>query len=432
MKAALPVTPAGALPVAATPASGPLTFEAAAPDGRWLVTCQARVDTNGDGRVEVGVSESGELTGDAMVRYLTFASGGEQAIDALLAASADGRWLVFEREGRSELYDTDTGARLDLSALGADTRREPGPSLEHRSLAFADDRLFYVRTSGPAQEVVERRLSTASERPLFRGAEAIVRLELDRGGKKLLLKVAGADSNKNGRSDFPHALERGKAPCVGPVPRFQVERQSADAQSQLVVDRASGEAIRVDDLAAIVGETLLRRDPEGALFADGKRGRRQIADKNCSGRVLWIDAASEELLLGCALPKRPGRLGVEFLGRAGRKPLEIDVAQLAFDEPAAASARLVALYPGADTVLFDFEKQFLHRLKSGDAVLASAGPHALIRRGRTALTFDAETGTLAPLPGRLDPLGSLLRQGSLVLRESPAHPTSRQGKCSAR
>jgi hypothetical protein len=281
---ALPPTPAGALPVAATPASGPLTFEAAAPDGRWLVTCQARADTNGDGRIEVGVTESGELTGDAMVRYLTFASGGEQAIDALLAASRDGRWLVFEREGRSELYDTETGARVDLSALGADTRREPPPTHEHRTLAFDDDRLFYVRSNGQAFEVLERRLSIASERTLFRGTDAIIRMELDAGGKKLALKVAGADSNKNGRSDFPHALERGKAPCLGPVQRFQVERPNADAQGNIVVDRASGEAVRVDDLAAIAGETLLRRDPEGALFADGKQGRRQLADKTCSGR----------------------------------------------------------------------------------------------------------------------------------------------------
>jgi hypothetical protein len=105
---------------------------------------------------------------------------------------------------------------------------------------------------------------------------------------------------------------------------------------------------------------------------------------------------------------------VEFVGRQARTPLEIDVAQLAFDEPAVEPARLIALYPGADTVLFDVQKSFLHRLKSGDSVLASAGPRALVRRSKSILMFDAETGTLSALPGRLDPLGALLRQGALV------------------
>lgn len=408
---------AAASPAAPAPnfaVTGPFTFEAAAPDGRWLVTCQARADSDGDGQIRVGVSPQGELQGDALTRYLSLASGAERAIDDLLASSADGRWLVLEAEGRSELFDTSTGARLDLSALGADTRREPERRAHHRTLVLQDDSLFYLKTQGKGGELVERRLSTGAERSLYRSAEPVLRFELDTYGKVIVVTVAGPDANGNGRFDWPYELERGKRPCQSPVAQYRAARLGADPLSFVVVERATGEARRFDDLAVAFGSEVVRRCSDGALVAEYGARRRTLADSTCAGRVLWLDPWRDQLLVGCTMPKKSGRLAVELVAAGRHSPLEIDVAALPLDEFAHPSERLMPLYPGADTVLFDAEKRLLHRLKSGDAVLHTAGAHALVRRGRALLLFDAERGSESTLPGKLDALSDVLKSGTLV------------------
>jgi hypothetical protein len=404
----------GSLPAAATSAAVPLTFERAAPDGRWILSCQARADTDGNGVIDVVMKPNGELGGDELARYLTFDSGSELVIDSLLAYSGDGRWVVIEQAGRSELLDTVSSARLDLSALGADTRRLAGPRSAHRTLAFDGDRFFYVRGSR-AWELVERQLGSGAERVLARGSEPLRRFSLDAAGSLIVLELGSAEPGHKPESDWPYPTESGKESCQGPVARYLAPRPSAVAPSYLVIDRDTTEVVRADDFAAAYGKTILRRDPDGTLFALSASSRRVFADRDCAGRILWMDAARDELLVGCALPKKPGRLGVELIAHATRTPLEIDVAQLVFDEPARPSERLVPLYPGADVVIFDAEKRLLHRLKSGDAVLATRGPKALLRRARALLLFDAGTGAVTPLGGTLDPLGDALVGASLAL-----------------
>jgi hypothetical protein len=410
-KSAMPVI---SLPAVAAPGDGPLTFEAAAPDGHWLVTCQARSDSDGDGQIRVGVGAQGELSGDALSRYLGFASGVEEPIDDLLASSPDGRWLVLEKDGQSELLDTSDGARLDLTALGADTRREPQRWQSHRTLVFDTDSLFYVRGAAKAVEVVERRLSSGAERVYYRTSEPVLGISLDAAGKALILVSAGADANGNGRFDWPYQLEQGKRPCRGPLTRYRAARANADPTGFVVIDRASAEAHRADQLAAVFGSEVVLRAADGALVAERGKQRRALADSACAGRILWLDPGRDQLLVGCAMPKKTGRLAVELVAAGRHTPLEIDVAALGFDEIARPAERLAALYPGADTVLFDAEKRLLHRLKSGDAVLAISGAHALVRRGRTLLLFDAEVGSEALLAGKLDALGDVLKNGSLV------------------
>lgn len=412
-------SPAGAAIVpAVAPASialtGQFTFEAAAPDGRWLVTCQARADSDGDGQLRTFVTAQGELKGDALTRYLSLASGAERAIDDLLASSADGRWLVLDVNTKSELFDTESGAHVDLSALGADTRREPERRAAHRTLVFQGDSLFYLRSQGKSGELVERRLSSGVERTVYRSAEPIVRFELDVYGKLIVVSVAGADANGNGRFDWPYELERGRRPCQSPIAQYRAARLGADPLGFVVVDRTTGEARRVDDLALTFGSEVVRRCSDGALVAERGARRRTLADGSCAGRVLWLDPWRDQLLVGCTMPKKSGRLSVDLVAAGRHSPLEIDVAALPVDELAHPSERLVPLYPGADTVLFDAEKRMLHRLKSGDAVLGTAGAHALVRRGRTLLLFDAELGSEAALPGKLDALSDVLRSGTLV------------------
>jgi hypothetical protein len=279
---------------------------------------------------------------------------------------------------------------------------------------FQGDSLFYLRSQGKGAELVERRLSSDVERVLYRSAEPVVRFELDVYGKLIVVSVAGADANGNGRFDWPYELERGRRPCQSPIAQYRAARLGADPLGFVVVDRVTGEARRVDDLALAFGNEIVRRCSDGSLVAERGARRRTLADSNCAGRVLWLDPWRDQLLVGCTMPKKSGRLSVELVAAGRHAPLEIDVAALPIDELAHPSERLVALYPGADTVLFDAEKRMLHRLKSGDAVLGTAGAHALIRRGRALLLFDAELGSEATLPAKLDALSDVLRSGTLV------------------
>ncbi len=388
-------------------------FERAAADGSWVVLCHVGQDSDGDGKLEARLDAVGNYAGDRLERKLLLLSGEAHAIDDLLASSEDGRWFVVARNGRGELWHADGRAPIDLSASGADLRRDPGLRETHRTLAFDAKHLFYVRGSHAATEVVERELESGGERVLAAVSTPVVRLSVDSAGRYLLAEVPGPDANGNGRFDWPRRLETEPATCRTPLPRLLGVHPSADPLESLIIDRNNGSVQRAAQLATLFGEALILREADGALTLSERGRRHPLADKACAGRVLWSDPWHEQLLLGCALPKLRMRLGVELWRRGARTPLGIDVAALSQDEPTHPPGRLVPLYPGADTVLFDSEARALQRLRSGDLVLATFGKRALFRRGQAAWLFDAESGSQTELPQALVREGDLLRAGSL-------------------
>ncbi|MGC4094202.1 MAG: hypothetical protein QM756_41085 [Polyangiaceae bacterium] len=412
--AAAPPPSPGSLPPAGAPAAGPISLELAAPDARWLVACQARVDSDGDGRLAVTSNDKGELGGDRMQRYLEFASGEEREIDDLLASSADGRWLVLRLEDHTELYDTVSGARRDSSALGADTRSEPLEPGRHRAFAFSENSLFYLRARDNGEELVQQELSLGGERLLYTSKEPIARLRVDVGGKLVVLSVARPENAKQRRFTWPYRLDSAPRPCRGPGARFPAPNPNADPFSTLVVDIEQGSVEPVDALAGLFGQSLVRREADGSLWLTRGKQRQQLTDKACAGRILFSDVESNSFLIGCAIDKKPGRFNVELVGRDARKSLDVDVASLGYDEPNRAPKRLFALYPGANCALYDTEKRTLHMLSPGDAVLSTQGAHALVRRGKSLFLFDADSRRETDLKAPLDPFGDVLVTGSLV------------------
>ena len=199
-----------------------------------------------------------------------------------------------------------------------------------------------------------------------------------------------------------------------PIPEARARRKELDGSGYLLIPRAGGKARRVDDLALVFGRQLIRRRADGALLLE-REGRSYVLGTDvCQGRVLFAEPERQLLLIGCALPKKPWRFGVELWAGLTRRALPIDVAALAVDEPARPRVRLFPLYPGADTLLFDAERQSLRRFEPGDLALAVHDDHALIRRGRTALIYDARSDQLRALPGKLDPYSEALQTGPMV------------------
>lgn len=404
------------LPRAAAPAAGPLTFETAAPDGSWAYYCQARTDTDGDRKVSVTVAPDGQLGGDALARYLALAWGGEHRIDDLLASSRDGQRVLF-RQGSNILWleaPFSSPVATDLPKRGADLRREPGSRHGHRTLLLDGRSLLYARVAGHRHELVDYHLDTGAERVLFASEAPIVRFRFEEAAHRIVIDLPGADVNGNGRFEWPFAPSEHAEPCSGPLPRYRAAPPRADGISSVIIDRTSGRGFRVGDLVATHGRALLRRDREGVLFLERDGRNTVVADRRCEGRSLWSDGGRDLLLIGCTNPKKPGRLQVDLVAGARRTALGIDVAALGVDESVSPAERLVPLYPGADTVLFDADTRRLHRMAPGDLVLGTHAGVALVRRGRSALLFDADKGASAVLTNELDARGTLQRQKQLI------------------
>jgi hypothetical protein len=299
--------------------------------------------------------------------------------------------------------------------MALDTRRDASESTTHRALVLDDRAAFFVRRDSGESEIVERSLADGGTRVLFKSAEPIVKIALDGTGQSLVAAIPGADVNGNGRFDAAYPPVDTAKPCSTPLPRYVAPRIGVDPVAFVVIDRETRSVTRVDDLALVFGKGLLRRDLSGALALERAGHRIPISDATCKGRVLWADPSRDQLLIGCALAKKPGRSKVELVASGRRTSLDIEVATLAADEPVRSPLeRLVPLYPGADTVLFDADKKKLHRLRSGDGILGTSGSRAWIRRGKAAVIYDADSESEALLVGEMDPLPVLLRQGRLA------------------
>lgn len=129
---------------------------------RWLFYCQARRDTDRDGKLEVTEGSHGQLFGDELTGYLRLRDE-ELRIDAVVAQSPDGDWLVVADPGGLVLHDVarGTSSRLKTAPYRRTTaRRVAAP----RSAAFdrAGERVAYLRDGSP-HAVAVRTLDTAQE-----------------------------------------------------------------------------------------------------------------------------------------------------------------------------------------------------------------------------------------------------------------------------
>ena len=103
-----------------------------------------------------------------------------------------------------------------------------------------------------------------------------------------------------------------------------------------------------------------------------------------------------------------GRVSLELVTRNERKALNVELVSVEQDREAGDSERLVALYPGSQSVLFDADRREIVALQSGDVVLATRESRALVRRGKGLLFYDADTHAELPLAVTLSKYPDLL------------------------
>jgi hypothetical protein len=155
------------------------------------------------------------------------------------------------------------------------------------------------------------------------------------------------------------------------------------------------------DLVMPVGEALLLRDANGALLLSRAGKKRVLEPAACKGRIVHADAQRELFIVGCT-QKKTGHVSLELVTRNERKPLAIELSSVELDRELSDGARLLALYPGLETMLFDADRRELVPLKTSDVVLATRAGRALIRRGNALLFYDVDSRTERVLSVTLD------------------------------
>lgn len=416
-RAPAPLTPTATAATSATAGfgdapfagEGPLLLEASANDGRWLAICQARKDSDGDGKRAVSFGPRGEARGDALERFL-IAPSEELVTEGWLGASANGRYALVVQHGALVLWDSQSGQALDLSQLGVDARLSAESFAELRTVAIdsSSERLLYVRSGNTGPRVVVRDLRDGTEHALDPGPGPIWRARFAPNGTSAVLEMMTEDSNGNGRADFPAPLLPAPRACAASPGHFHTFVDRGDRPETVLLPLNGAAAIHEPDLLMPVGDALLLRDATGALLLARDAKKRVLEPAPCKGRIVHADALRELFIVGCVQKKKTGRVSLELVTRTERKPLGLELASVELDRDVSDSPRLVALYPGTDTVLFDADHRDLHPLQAGDVVIATRNARALLRRGPALVIYDADSHAELPLPPALDKFPDIL------------------------
>jgi hypothetical protein len=373
---------------------------AASASGSWVALCQ----------------------GEPATASLVLGSGTGETIDAVLAQDTTGRYLVVLQQGLAHLVDAVAGTRVDLSALGADVRRAKQDYGRHRTLSFdaAGQHLAYSRKQGSQAELVLRELASGSEQKFALGAGEVFQLRLSADARYVTYDAIREDTTRNGKLDWPVPLEppesracsRAAAP---PKLRSYTYLGRGDATLHAALSLADGKARDLPELVMPLGSRLLVREPDGSLRLDAGGKRSPFAPASCAGRVLFADAAREQALVTCALPKKPGKREVWLFASGYAKDLHSELYETSTDREAVLGARLVPLYPGSDARLVDLERREVLALPAGSRVIQTSGHTALLWRGNELFSYDAEHQKEQRLAQGIARTPDLLRAGSAAL-----------------
>lgn len=176
----------------------------------WLVACQIRKDTNGDGRIYVDVGYHGELYGDTARPYLFWGGGEGQEIDASLAVDDTKRFLVYREAGQMLVLDTSNGTRMNLTPIG---------DIEPQHLVMVPGyRIALVQKLGKWSRILLLSLLDGSGDVLYQTRAPIWGLSLSDSNEALLVHEMLEDTDGDGKIRLPteHTSWIGGA-CLGPV-----------------------------------------------------------------------------------------------------------------------------------------------------------------------------------------------------------------------
>ena len=360
----------------------PTLVLAASPRGGWIAKCEARSDTDGNGRIATWEAGTEPAGGDALYPYLVDENGDEHALDAWIGSADEGRHIAYVQDGKLWLRDTQTHALRNLSAEGADVRTPAHPYEPHRALTFGFGSAVFVKGRGTKTRSVVIDLSTGKSVTGASTPGEIFRTR--RAGDWLLQSMLIDDTNGNGRLDWPRPTAKGRMPCPQPGTPFSEFLDRGDKLTLRAVPVDGKPGVVLNTLVAAAGQSLIFRDQDRVLKQWKNRRTREIAPKDCEAKVIAVHHPTEVALIACT--KEPGRPPLELVGTGIHKELGIDLGTARLNT-AIDVQRLLAVYPRGNPALVDFQTRKLIRLTAGDQVLATHGDGALLRNAGALYWF---------------------------------------------
>lgn len=301
-----PVPAPVSAPLAGIGTSAPVRLLAASPDRSWAVLCEARKDTNKDGRIHVSPGFNG-LYGDDMAAFLVLGQGKGTPIDDLLAADPAGRYLVIVRGGKLRLLDTTTsvkGAEIDLTARGAYSKAQrdkaTGAFMQAR-FAPGGGSLLYVALRKQKVVVVVRDLASGTEADIDPGPGTFWDAGFDSQGKRVVLEVVVDVEGRKGRLPTARGPGYQRIPSCTTRTVSDVKNERGDDPVLLLAPLTGGVAAPPDGLIGWLGSAMLRRNKAGALLLDAGDGKpaRELVKASCKPIIDGLDPDKLRLLVHC-------------------------------------------------------------------------------------------------------------------------------------
>ncbi len=246
------------------------------PAGQWMVLCQVRKDTDGDGKVEAFFDRlHGNVLGDDVEPYLVLAPGVGMRIEDFVSSDRSGRWVAIIRGDRLILINTRTKKEWDLSKTGALTDDVDPVFGPHSAASFdaGGKRCLYLRKNKKRVTVVVRDLVTHKDVLIDPGPDLFHRAHIDPSGLWALVFVVDKDTDKNGtleRPTYPSSLVERR--CRGSVGAYSTFGQRGDDATLRIAPTTGGTAVSIPGLIAPIHEDLLIRQSSGALALRKRNG----------------------------------------------------------------------------------------------------------------------------------------------------------------
>jgi hypothetical protein len=264
--------------------------------GRWFVVCEARHDTDGDGKVDA-TFDGRFAQGDAYEPHLVLGSGGPGIqIEHVAAKSDDGTWLAVVRAGTLELHDTTKATAVPLTAdltydNGWGRRHEPrfasiGPGGKYMTYLTADS-------------IVIRELATGTERSV-KVQGKLWRADIENGERWAQVKVIRKDTNKDGTLGWDASRGKWMYGCTSDTLHAGMGMQDkSDAGVTLWLDLVSKTLVEDPTVIGTVGDELLRRKRDGTLLL----GTEVVAKPECHARVAAVLVKPPRAAINCGTMK---------------------------------------------------------------------------------------------------------------------------------
>jgi hypothetical protein len=288
-----PVTTAGGLPIGqgVFGTANPTILRGYDKQERWMALCQARKDTDGDGKIEIHTGHHGDMYGDEFALYLILGGGEGTAIDGLPATSKDGRYLAVLRDKQLWLVDGQTGAQRALA--GADIESDGRPGAPHRAAIFSGDKLMYIKHAAKGDTVVVHDPATGAEKSIAL-ADRVWRLIPESDQLAQIVTVPQGQ----GFPQLMTSLAAGE--CLGPPMSYSTGGQRGPKPTFAYYDLATGMPVKADGIVATIGSTFVRAPKDGALYLDND----QIAPPTCAPQVLAVMPSPPRVIAICGQKKQ--------------------------------------------------------------------------------------------------------------------------------